>query len=79
MPRYTLYRAGEKSGKRDITKKVTSAGARVIAARPDLALIDASDTVVEHLRSALPEWRITEEQTAKRPEPRPKVRRPRHR
>jgi hypothetical protein len=51
----------------------------VIAARPDLALIDASDTVVEHLRSALPEWRITEEQTAKRPEPRPKVRRPKHR
>jgi hypothetical protein len=75
VPRYTIYRGGGGEDDVDVAEQVRSAGARVIAVKPGLALIDASDRAVARLRSALPEWRITEEHTAKIPKPRVKGRR----
>ena len=67
-----MYRADAEHDDRDVAEEVRAAGARVIAVKPGLALIDASDRAVARLRSALPEWRITEERTAKLPKPRVK-------
>lgn len=75
--RYTLYLSDNQSAKSDVTEQVRSAGARVIAIKPGLALIDASDRAVRRLRSTLPDWQITEEHKAKIPKPRVKARRPR--
>ena len=75
MPRYTIYRGDAGHDDVDVAEQVRSAGARVIVVKPGLALIDASDEAVDRLRKALPEWRITEEHTAKIPRPRAKGRR----
>ena len=75
MPRYTIYRGDAEDDSRDVAEEVRSAGARVIVVKPGLALIDATDEAVARLRKALPEWRITEEHTAKIPKPRVKGRR----
>jgi hypothetical protein len=72
VPRFTIYRADAEHDERDVAEAARAAGARVIAVKPGLALIDASDRAVAKLRSALPEWRITEEHTAKIPKPRVK-------
>jgi hypothetical protein len=74
VPRYTLYRTDAEHDDRDVAEEVRSAGGRVIAVKPGLALIDASDRAVARLRTALPEWRITEEHTAKVPKPKAKAR-----
>lgn len=70
MARFTLYRstAGPTD---DITEVIRTAGARVIAARPGLALIEASDAVAEVLRRSLSDWIVTKEVSAKIPRPRP--------
>lgn len=72
MTRYTLYR-GEAAPIEDATEHVLSAGAKVIASRPGLALIESTEDVAEHLRTVLKDWRISREVTAKKPTPRPKA------
>ena len=74
MPRYTLYRGEAEPDAGDVAERVRSAGARVIVVKPGLALVEASDRAVARLRIVLPEWRITDEHTAKIPRPRVKVR-----
>ena len=53
MPRYTIYRGDAGEDDVDVAEQVRSAGARVIAVKPGLALIDASDEAVDRLRKAL--------------------------
>ena len=72
MPRFTLY-CGESAPVTDATEQVRSAGARMIAARPGLALIEATEQAAQQLRRTLPDWKITEETTARIPKPRPKM------
>lgn len=72
MARYTLYR-GDSAPIEDATDLIKSAGAKLIASRPGLALIESTDAVAEHLRSVLHDWRVTREVTAKTPQPRPKM------
>ena len=72
MPRYTLYR-GDSAAHADATEHIRSTGARVIASRPGLALIKATDTVAEQLRDSLPDWRVTKEIKAAIPTPRTKM------
>jgi len=72
MARYTLYR-GESAPVEDATEHIASAGAKLIASRPGLALIESTDAVAEHLRTVLKDWRISLEVTAKTPKPRPKM------
>ena len=72
MARYTLYR-GDSAPIEDATEHILSAGAKVIASRPGLALIESTDAVAEHLHTVLKDWRISPEVTAKIPKPRPKM------
>jgi hypothetical protein len=72
MPRFTLYR-GEAAPEQDATDEIRSAGAQVIAARPGLALIEATEEMAESLRTRLKDWRVTKESHAKQNPPRPKV------
>ena len=72
MPRFTIYRSDVKTPP-DVTEQVRLAGGRVVAARPGLTLIEASDETVRQLRTKLPEWTISSEKTAKMPKPRPKL------
>jgi|GEM_PF-5605654 len=70
--RYTLCR-GESAPIDDATELIHSAGAKLIASRPGLALIETTEEVAEHLRSVLLNWRVTNEATAKLPKPRPRI------
>lgn len=72
MARYTLYR-GDSAPIADATELILSAGAKLVASRPGLALIESTDAIAEQLRSVLKDWRITLEVTAKTPNPRPKM------
>ena len=72
MPRYTLY-CGESATLADATEQVRAVGARVIKARPGLALIEATQQAVRLLRGNLPEWQITQETKARVPILRPKL------
>lgn len=72
MPRYTLYR-GESAPEQDATEQIRSVGAHVIAARPGLALIEATEEVAAQLRARLKNWRVTIESHASQSPPRPKV------
>ena len=72
MARFTLYR-GESAQIADATELIRSAGARVIAAKPGLALIESTDAVADQLREVLHDWKVTREVTAKIPKPRPKL------
>ncbi len=70
MARFTLY-CGDAAKITDATEAIRSAGARVIAAKPGLALIEATDAIAEKLREQLSDWKVTKESTAKIPSPRP--------
>ena len=72
MARFTLDR-GESAHISDATELIRSVGARVIAAKPRLALIESTDFVADQLREVLRDWRVTREVTAKIPKPRPKL------
>jgi hypothetical protein len=72
MARFTLYR-GAAAQIADATDLIRSAGARVIAAKPGLALIESTDAVAEQLRELLHDWKVTREVTAKIPKVRPKL------
>lgn len=69
MGRFTLYRS-DADPTEDILEVVRTAGARVIAARPGLALIEASDAVAEQLRETLTDWIVSREVSARPPKPR---------
>ena len=72
MSRYTLYR-GDAAPMTDITETLRVFGARVIAARPGLALIDTTEAVAAQLREALGDWKVTKEVTADVPALRSKM------
>ena len=72
MARFTLYR-GSSAQISDATELIRSAGARVIAAKPGLALIETTDAVAEQLQESLHDWKVTREVTAKIPKLRPKL------
>lgn len=72
MPRFTLYR-DESAPERDATEQILLTGAKVIAARPGLALIEATEEIADTLRSRLKHWRVTKETRAKQSPPRPKI------
>ena len=72
MPRFTLYRT-ESSPVTDATEQVRSVGARVITARPGLALIEATEQAAQTLRANLPDWRVSAEVAATIPRPRPNL------
>ncbi len=76
MARYTLYR-GDEAPIEDASELIRSVGAELIASRPGLALIEATEPMIEHLQKALVDWRISPEATAKSPKPRPKMPPPR--
>lgn len=70
MQRLTLYR-GESAAQEDATEQIRSTGARIIAMRPGLALVEASEQAAAQLRTALPGWQISDEKKAQVPRPRP--------
>ena len=72
MPRFTLYRS-ETAKISDATEQIRSVGARLIAARPGLALIETSDEIADQLQHSLNGWRISKEVTAKIAPPRPQI------
>lgn len=72
MARFTLY-CGDAAKTTDATEAIRSAGARVIAAKPGLALIETTDAIAEQLREVLSDWKVTKESTAKIPSPRPTI------
>lgn len=72
MARYTLYR-GDGAPIEDASELIRSAGAELIASRPGLALIEATEAMVDHLQKTLVDWRISPEVTAKPPHPRPRT------
>lgn len=73
MPRFTLY-CGEAAPEQDATEQIRSEGAEVLAARPGLALIEATEEVAERLRARLKDWRVTRESHANQNPPRPNIR-----
>lgn len=72
MARYTLYRS-DSAQSADLTELLRAAGARVIASKPGLMLIEATDAIADQLRQVLYGWKITRETTARIPRPRPKL------
>lgn len=72
MARFTLYR-GISAKIDDATEAIRSSGARVISAKPGLALIETTDDVADQLREILCDWKVTKEVMAKIPSPRPKL------
>ena len=72
MARFTLYRSGA-AEVADVTETIRAAGARVIAAKPGLALIETTDAVAAQLREVLTDWKVTKEVSAKIPKVRPKL------
>ena len=72
MARFTLY-CGNAEKQFDVTETIRSAGARVITAKPGLALIETTDAVAEQLREVLSDWKVTREVAAKVPKVRPKL------
>lgn len=70
MARFTLY-CSDAAKITDATEAIRSTGARVIAAKPGLALIETTDAIAEQLRDMLSDWKVTKESTAKIPSPRP--------
>jgi hypothetical protein len=70
MARFTLYR-GQSAPIMDATELIRSLGAKVIASKPGLALIESSDEVADKLRATLQDWKVAREVTAKIPNPRP--------
>ncbi len=72
MARFTLYRS-DAAQTSDVTETIRATGARVIASKPGLALIETTDAVAAQLREALRDWKVTKEVTAKIPDVRPKV------
>lgn len=68
MPRFTLYRR-EGAAIDDAAEHLRSAGVRVIASRPGLALVEGSDDQATKLRNLLSGWIITEEVRAAPPRP----------
>lgn len=71
MPRFTLY--CESAPEEDATEQIRSAGAQILATRPGLALIEATDEVAERLRRRLNNWRVTKETHANQNPPHPKI------
>lgn len=57
----------------DADDLLRSAGAKVIASRPGLVLIEASDSVADDLSKSLVGWRVTAERVAAIRPPRPRV------
>lgn len=71
MPRFTLYRS-ESAPEQDATEQIQSVGARIIAERPGLALIETTDEGAEQLRGRLRNWKVTKEALARQNPPRPR-------
>ena len=57
MARFTLY-CGDAAKTTDATEAIRSASARVIAAKPGLALIETTDAIAEQLREVLSDWGV---------------------
>ena len=72
MARFTLYRS-DAAQNTDVTETIRATGARVIASKPGLALIETTDAVAAQLREALRDWKVTKEVSAKVPIVRPKL------
>lgn len=57
----------------DATEHIRSAGARVIASKPGLALIETTDEIAGKIGEKLKDWRISSEKKAALNPPRPKM------
>ena len=57
----------------DATESIRAAGARVIAAKPGLALIETTDAVAAQLSDMLRDWKVTKEINSEIPKLRPKL------